>query len=78
MPYPIKRAVRDLKRGDLVDLEGDRFADPQGNNPMFQTELMHVTNVTRETEACTAVAFEGWDVCGFPPDHVVTVGGRRA
>lgn len=63
--------VRDLRVGDLVDLEGDRFADPRKDNALFECELGSVACVIRETPRCVAIGIEGADVYGFPPDHVV-------
>ena len=34
---------------------------------------MRVASIERETPACLVVAFEGFDVVGFPPDHLVPV-----
>lgn len=64
--------VEDLKQGDLVDLEGDVYADPENNNPMF-TEYLEVENVEIETPECVLVYFEGFDAVGFPTGHTVTV-----
>lgn len=68
--------IRDLKPGDMVDLEGDPFADPGGENTTahgFDCELATVMEVDHETPACTAIGFEGFDIVGFPPDHTVPV-----
>lgn len=69
----ILRRVDELKPGDLVDLEGDEFADPNGTNETFPFEYTEVEEAKRETSTCVAVAFLGFDVVGFPPDHVVKV-----
>jgi hypothetical protein len=65
--------VSELRVGDLVDLEGDPYADPR-RDPMncFEFELAEVASVERETADCVAVGFEGFDVVGFPPHHIVT------
>lgn len=65
--------VKDLHPGMFVDLEGDRFADPHGENPALQYEYTLVDHVERETPACVAVYFEGFDCVGFPPDHLIWV-----
>lgn len=70
------KPVIELRPGDLVDLEGDAFADPEYRNPAFPFELAAVAAVERETFDCVAVAFEGFDVVGFPPSHFVQVRGR--
>lgn len=68
----IKR-IDQLQVGDLVDLERDRFADPTGEHDEFQFEYYEVIEITHETADCIAVAFEGFDIVGFPPDHLVSV-----
>jgi len=65
----IMTPVENLKEGDLVDLEGDRYADQAGCNPLFECELMPVTHVERETDNCVTVYFEGFDMVGFPVGH---------
>jgi len=63
--------VRDLREGDYVDLEGDKYADPN-NSPFLQSEYVIVAeNPKQETENCVAVGFESFDVVGFPSDHMV-------
>jgi hypothetical protein len=61
----------DLKEGDLVDLEGDTFADPDGNS-QFEYEYQRVSSVERETDECTVVYFDD-AVVGFPTDHQLKV-----
>lgn len=74
----ILRRVDELKPGDLVDLEDDEFADPNGTNETFPFKYVEVEKVERETIICVAVAFLGFNVVGFPPDHVVKVSPLRA
>ena len=69
----MKKRIKDLQIGDLVDLEGDPYADPQRDNHWFQCEYLMVNDVDHETPDCTAIWFEGWDCCGFPPSHEVEV-----
>jgi hypothetical protein len=66
-------AVKDLRIGDAVDLEGDPYADPNQENPALECEYQQVYSVERETGDCVAVGFDGFDIVGFPPDHLVTV-----
>lgn len=70
-----QRRVRadSLRPGDLVDLGADPFADPGATHPGLQCEFVTVTHTRRETPGCIAVGFEGFDVVGFPPDHLVVV-----
>lgn len=72
----VLKCVSDLLPGDLVDLEGDKFADPKRDHIQFQTEYVVVDTVERETPACTAVYFEGFDCVGFPADYRVKVSHR--
>ena len=65
--------IDQLQEGDLVDLEKDPFADPKGDHPQFEDELYKVVDITVETPNCIAIAFEGFDIVGFPPDHLVKV-----
>jgi hypothetical protein len=69
--------VSDLKPGDLVDLYGDPFADPD-QNPRHSHEFEYATvcEVIPETPGCVAVGFEGFDIVGFPPEHVLVFAGR--
>ena len=70
--------IRDLKPGDMVDLEGDPFADPNHDEIQLQYEYIVVDHVREETPGCWLL--EGGNVdflCGFPPDHEVVVGGHN-
>ena len=66
-------AAADIRVGDLVDLEGDAFADPDRDNIFFQSELIEVVEVVRETDECVAIGLEGFDLVGFPPGHHLRV-----
>ncbi len=65
----IMTPVENLQEGDLVDLGGDRYADPSGANPLLDYELMRVISAERETDTCVAVYFEDFDMVGFPVGH---------
>ena len=67
-----KKAIRDLVKGDMIDLENDLYANPKHDNPTFDCEYAVVTAVELETDDCVCVWFDGF-VCGFPANHVVTV-----
>lgn len=67
--------ICDLRPGDLVDLQGDKFADPNGTNPRFDCEYACVHEIKKETIACICVYFDGC-AFGFPPNHIVKVGGH--
>lgn len=62
----------DLRAGDMVDLEGDPYADPDHDIQSFQFLYMEVTVVEQETPECVRVNFADWDSCGFPVDHELT------
>jgi len=68
--------VEDLQPGMLVDLAGDPYADPDGNDSALQYEFATVDDdgAKQETPDCTAVSFDH-DVVGFPHGHKVKVVG---
>ncbi len=69
----VRKAIRALKPGDLVDLCGDPFADPNRDSPVLETELVRIDEVEQETPQCFAVYFDGFPCIGFPPDHMLPV-----
>lgn len=69
----VEVAAKDVKEGDLVDLEGDTYADPDRDHPAFESEFQTVMEVEHETPECVAIGFDGFDVVGFPVDHVLKV-----
>lgn len=71
---PLK-TIAELVPGDMVDLQGDRFADPKNNYPPFEFEYSTVMEIDRETPTCIAIYFDGF-ACGFPPDHQVKFAGH--
>lgn len=64
--------VDELREGDCVDLEGDPFSDPDGDDPRFETEYAVVEAVEFETENCIVIHY-GNHACGYPPNHRVPV-----
>ena len=68
-----RQTVETLRPGDLVDLEGDPYADPLADHP-YDTEHLTVADIVRETPYCYVVHFEGGPSVGFPPDHTLPVG----
>jgi hypothetical protein len=73
--------ARDLRPGDLLDLEGDPYADPRGDSLSadgehfygFEYELAEVVEpVEFETPTCVVVHTDMVS-CGFPPDHEINV-----
>lgn len=71
--YPRMVPAKNVRVGDLVDLEGDSIADPDRQNFAFECELQAVSAVEEETRDCIAIHFEGVDTFGFPPDHKLKV-----
>lgn len=77
-------AATALRPGDLVDLEGDPYAerpcepgcDDCGLRARsFPYELERVLEVEIETPGCTVVHFESGLSVGFPTDHELAVRG---
>lgn len=68
----IKKKVQDLKTGDKVDLEGDKYADPFNNNPYYASELAIVDSIEQETESNIIVYFEEATV-SFPMNYELKV-----
>lgn len=69
----MKKRIDQLEPGDRVDLEGDIYADPNGERVEFIFEYETVETVERETADCVLVEFESGFACGFPPDHLVEI-----
>lgn len=68
---PARVAVSALEPGDILDLAGDTYADPAGDNVAFEFEYATVAAVEVETPACIRVDIEGGPSIGFPPGHIV-------
>lgn len=62
--------VTELREGDLVDLEDDRYADPDRDSRVFPYELAVVLGSEQETPECVRVDFDH-DSVGFPTNHYV-------
>ena len=75
MSKPRLVKIRDLKPGDMVDLAGDEFADAYHENMVLEYQFAVVDEVEEETPTCFVLHSEA-STCGFPPDHVVAVGGH--
>lgn len=65
-----ERLAHQLIPGDLVDLEGDKYADPNGDDTLMEFEYAVVERVERETPECVVVHTDQSSF-GCPPDHVV-------
>lgn len=78
---PRKVPASAVKPYDVVDFQGDRFADPNGNGESgdghtygYEYEYAVVEKVEAETPNCTVI-YSTQVNCGFPPDHLLTVVG---
>jgi hypothetical protein len=77
-----KAAVETLRRGDLIDLQNDPYADPVGDEVSYEFSYGMVEDVAVVTEGDTEVVkvtfiHDGWDnVIAFPKGHELTVGER--
>lgn len=65
-------SARDVQAGDLVDLQGDKIADVNGEHPEFEFEYARCIGTERETADCVRLDFES-DSFGFPPDHLLSI-----
>lgn len=59
----------EVKVGDMIDLEGDTYADPARDHPWMEDEYAIVAEVDYETSECVAIGFESFDLVGFPIHH---------
>lgn len=67
-------AIKALKPGDMLDLAGDKFADPDHDNPYLECQYAVVAGIEFETPNCIRVDFEEGSSVGFPPEHFVRSG----
>lgn len=76
---PMMIRARDIREGDVLDLEGDPFADCplRDHTNTFEFEYQEVHEVTEETPNCILIGGDGWLV-GFPPDHRIAVVKRTS
>ena len=64
----MKKKVRDLVEGDLVDLEGDPYHSDPEDAPIVECEYARVAEVVKETDDCYCVHFENVSSAAYPPD----------
>jgi hypothetical protein len=70
----VKKRIDALQPGDLVDLQGDKYADADTTqHPEWEFEFETVAVVEQEAANCFLVHFESGFACGFPPHHEVEV-----
>lgn len=71
------KKVSDLAKRDLIDLEGDRFADPHGTDELMEEGYAEVMDLTRKTidgvDYIMLTVDLIWEqaTVSFPPDHMV-------
>lgn len=73
-----KVKVQDLKPGEMVDLEGDTYADPEDASIEFEYKVVwemwsEWPDYDHASGHRLIVAFEDDSVYGFPYNHEVTV-----
>lgn len=67
------KRVTELRCGDFVDLEGDKYADPDYTNADYPQEFELVDDVEPEEPHHLRVHFAAHPSLVFPLDHVVPV-----
>lgn len=67
----MEKLISELQVGDVIDLEGDEYADPNQDVSTFQMLYVEVASVEVESPGCIAVGIEGVGTFGFPPTHTI-------
>lgn len=65
----IKKLVREIEVGDLVDLEGDKYADTCCD-PAIAFAFASVDEIEQDGVTCI-VLHTSQGSFGFPPDHLI-------
>lgn len=55
----------------IADLQNDKIADPDGENPAYPYENSSIFAVERESDEVILVTFHDDSVIAFPNDHVL-------
>lgn len=76
--FALREKIENGEAELMVDLAGDKYADPDGDNPVFEDLYAEVIGVTKETPECIVVHFEGMPSVGFPVYHQLKVGSMKA
>jgi hypothetical protein len=66
-------AARDVRPGNLLDLEGDRYAGKHDTANVFAYEYAEVEGIEWETPECVVVHTDQGSF-GMPPDHRLKLG----
>lgn len=72
-----KIKVSDLQVYDMIDLEGDQYADPMKDHPEYEFSYSGVIETEIESSTVTIVHFNNASV-GFPPDYKLEWGGSSS
>ena len=70
-------AVEQLREGDVIDLHGDAYADPDADTPGLEFEYAYVDAVEPETSTCVLVHTDAGSF-GLPTGHQVALIERAA
>lgn len=69
--------VEQVKEGDMLELQGDRYADPNGDEAILGDQfVVALHDALRETPECTTLHLGDFDLVGFPVGHLVRVMGN--
>lgn len=68
--------VGDLRVGQVVDLEGDLYADPDKTNRHLAEHVQVVEEIVCNNERAVRVVFEDSESVVFPADHKLLCVGR--
>lgn len=72
--------VEQVKAGDLIELTGDKYADPDYPNGEYLNAMQEfgvaLHDAYRETPECTTLHIEDIDLFGFPTGHLIRVMGN--
>ena len=66
----MEKLVKDIKVGDMLDLAGDKYADPDNSNTFFEYQYAEVMDLVNETPSCICIYTEA-GAFGMPPEHLV-------
>ncbi len=66
----------ELKEGDMIDLEGDKFADPNNDNAALECEYCIVEGIEQETPECIVIYTQHVNVA-VPTDHPIKLFARE-
>jgi hypothetical protein len=71
----VQKRIDEIVPGDMIDLENDPIADPDGDHIQFKSELYMTEEIQRESDDCIVLYSQSGNFA-FPPEHIVNVGGH--